>query len=751
MTPESNDIILFGSFEFNRVTHTLVREKKPVSLRSPSARLLSLLLSHPKEILTKEQLIKEIWPDTTVTESALTQSVKDLRKALHDSVANSVYIKTHSGRGYQWVFESVPASPQIRKHTQASKIFWGALVALLLLSWLTFYYVERRKANDIATLQQPYRVVVYPFRNSSEDSKLDWVELGLSDMVRRSCQSRFPWPVVFAPMDDKGPPSSGATLSVFGVLLSQANQFRLDYEIVASTGDALRGSFLSRNATDFADLIAELIGQNYGHDNAPKELSWSKDPEANKDYARAIQAFELSGAALAEPYLEAALVRDPDFVWARVQMVRAAYQLGDWRRAEQSIAALQDRPLNLAAQVELACISASINARRGLFVEAKKDVDHMWHQVEGTSNAALKLAVLSQEIDISLRRGDLRQSDEATLRWNQMGDSFSTLELQGDSLYLLGTRQLALLSRAHRLEALKLAADMFRRLGLRTKLARALVQLGAHDGLPLDVRQESLNEAVEVLRELNHRPDLAAALSMLGYFHALAGHHDDASTELSQAADLCASIGAMSTLAKIEFFKAINQVSRQYAQGLSGANESTWRLFSDVLDQFEGQGAMAGMFDCLLMMTLIDLETAQTARAQVTLDRVEKLGKALGDSLSTAYIKLVRGCVLEAQGSYDEAIDAWDGIDHDVGLAFALGQFCALKVDCRLGSTNSRARRMKLLEQTKFPPNMNAVIKTYVDRVRTWEESTATRDKPGAPSLLWLYFSPDPAVASSTF
>jgi len=75
--------------------------ERPVELRPKPWNLMLYMARRPGELLSKQELMDAIWPDTFVSESSLNQVVKDLRKALGDDARSPRFIETVHRRGFR--------------------------------------------------------------------------------------------------------------------------------------------------------------------------------------------------------------------------------------------------------------------------------------------------------------------------------------------------------------------------------------------------------------------------------------------------------------------------------------------------------------------------------------------------------------------------------------------------------------------------------------------------------------------------
>jgi DNA-binding winged helix-turn-helix (wHTH) protein len=106
MPQEIKHLYEFGPFRLNPRKRLLYRGGAPVSLTPKAIETLLVLVENCGRVLSKDELMKLLWPDSFVEESNLSQNIFLLRKALGGSTEERRYILTVPGRGYQFT-ESV--------------------------------------------------------------------------------------------------------------------------------------------------------------------------------------------------------------------------------------------------------------------------------------------------------------------------------------------------------------------------------------------------------------------------------------------------------------------------------------------------------------------------------------------------------------------------------------------------------------------------------------------------------------------
>ena len=102
MGQKTGHLYKFGPFLLDTAQHVLARQGEPVTLTPKTYDMLLVLVESHGRLLSKEELMKALWPSSFVEESNLTQQISMLRKALGESAGEDRYIVTISGRGYRF-------------------------------------------------------------------------------------------------------------------------------------------------------------------------------------------------------------------------------------------------------------------------------------------------------------------------------------------------------------------------------------------------------------------------------------------------------------------------------------------------------------------------------------------------------------------------------------------------------------------------------------------------------------------------
>src|SRR5687767_15059303 len=162
--PHSNLTYEFGPYRLNLSSRLLTRYGETVSLTPKATDILALLVMNAGQLVERNELLKEVWPDTFVEESNLTQNIFALRRALGDERAGPKYIETVARRGYRFVasvkvYESHSEGPVVEPEVAAST------------------------SGDGDAAPERIVVAVMPFINATGDEGLEYLAEGLTDNI----------------------------------------------------------------------------------------------------------------------------------------------------------------------------------------------------------------------------------------------------------------------------------------------------------------------------------------------------------------------------------------------------------------------------------------------------------------------------------------------------------------------------------------------------------------------------------------
>lgn len=97
----------FGDYELDLDRYELRRGGEVVKTEPRVLELLGYLIKHRGRVVSKEDLLDALWPDVHVSESALTTTIRDARRALDDGSGDAKWIRTVYGRGFHFAGEVV--------------------------------------------------------------------------------------------------------------------------------------------------------------------------------------------------------------------------------------------------------------------------------------------------------------------------------------------------------------------------------------------------------------------------------------------------------------------------------------------------------------------------------------------------------------------------------------------------------------------------------------------------------------------
>src|SRR6202046_5149167 len=103
--PRHMSVLQFGTYEDSLQSGEVRRAGLRIRVQQQPMKLLEILLEHPGEVVTREQLRSRVWPNESFGDfdQALNIAIGKLRSALGDSAENPRFIETLPKRGYRFI------------------------------------------------------------------------------------------------------------------------------------------------------------------------------------------------------------------------------------------------------------------------------------------------------------------------------------------------------------------------------------------------------------------------------------------------------------------------------------------------------------------------------------------------------------------------------------------------------------------------------------------------------------------------
>lgn len=109
--------IRFGSFQLDLRAREVRRNGVKVKVPDQSIQVLAMLLEHPGDVVTREELHEKLWPNGTIVEfdHSINAAIMRLRQALEDSAEEPRYVETLPRIGYRFIgaVEQSPAGDAV--------------------------------------------------------------------------------------------------------------------------------------------------------------------------------------------------------------------------------------------------------------------------------------------------------------------------------------------------------------------------------------------------------------------------------------------------------------------------------------------------------------------------------------------------------------------------------------------------------------------------------------------------------------
>ncbi len=163
MSLERSESYEFSDFHLNVPERLVTKNGKAVPMSEKVFETLCTLVRRSGSLVTKDELLSEVWPNTVVEENNLDKSISRLRQILGEKKGENIFIETVRGHGYRFV-----APVKIIDNTGAASIRVSP---------------ERKSQNKGLTSEVEIKnsIAVLPFKNLSNDPENDYFGDGLAE------------------------------------------------------------------------------------------------------------------------------------------------------------------------------------------------------------------------------------------------------------------------------------------------------------------------------------------------------------------------------------------------------------------------------------------------------------------------------------------------------------------------------------------------------------------------------------------
>ena len=361
-----------GLFEVDLGSGEVHKGGRKIRLQEQPFRVLALLLEHPGEVITREELQAKVWPADTFVgfDEGINTAIRKLRVAFGDSADNPRFIETIPRRGYRFVapvheaaaepaqlaeniaVENAPVDlPLVRRRSfQRSVVALSVAALLVLLASLT--YLRRSHPSVNSAVQKRVMLAILPFQNMSNDPRQEYFSDGLTEETITDLGQLSPEHLgVIARTSAMSYKHTNKTVSQIGHELGvdyvlegsvrrEGGQARISAQLIrVSDQTHLWAQNYERELNDLLEIENELgkaIARQVQVNLTPQqETDLSKMRTVNPDaYDLYLQGRfywnQRNPAAIKESiaYLQQATVQDPNFALAYVGLADA-YNIGN--------------------------------------------------------------------------------------------------------------------------------------------------------------------------------------------------------------------------------------------------------------------------------------------------------------------------------------------------------------------------------------------------------------------------------------
>jgi len=366
-SPARPNVVRFGSYEFNPDSKELRREGMRVRLEGQPVAILKMLLDRRGELVTREELQKQLWPEDTFVdfEHSLNAAVKRLRAGLNDSADHPRYIETLARRGYRFVapvngtetggesVDSVPieSRPEGLVSFRRRRLWWLIAASTVFVVTVVAFGWRHPRQRPVAPAEAVIRsLAVLPLQNLSGDPTQEYFADGMTEeligrlsrihglqVISRTSAMHFKNTQLSVPEIAK---LLGVDAIVEGSVIREGSQVRVHAQLIRGATD--RHIWAEEYQREYRSIltvqqeVAQSIAERIEISLTPQERgslasAHPVDPETYEDYLKGRYYFnQRTEGPLNRSigYFQQAIKRDPSYALAYCGLADAYAVLG---------------------------------------------------------------------------------------------------------------------------------------------------------------------------------------------------------------------------------------------------------------------------------------------------------------------------------------------------------------------------------------------------------------------------------------
>jgi DNA-binding winged helix-turn-helix (wHTH) protein/TolB-like protein len=274
-----------GEWLVDPATNELRQGDRVVRLEPKPMDVLMRLAARPGEVVSREELLADVWPGVVVVDEALTQSIARLRRALGEGN----YIETIAKRGYRLTAPVATQEPQTLSPSPSPGrgVFRRAIAiagAVLIVGAAAAFLILREEAPPAAPSEQAnawITVTVMPFEAIGAEESQAYFARGVSDTLVTELGRLSALRVTTA----------GGRYTVSGSVQREAGTLRVNVRLVdASSGVVLWSERFERPYADLFAVQDEIIRNLAG--TLPARMSEVERARLAKRHTRSLEAYD---------------------------------------------------------------------------------------------------------------------------------------------------------------------------------------------------------------------------------------------------------------------------------------------------------------------------------------------------------------------------------------------------------------------------------------------------------------------------